>query len=304
MHSVIKQQDSNVVHSSDHQVMINDQNMTPEAFDQSSSRHHHHNTSNMSDHSPPSPQSQDDQRIATTVGTTTGHVDNNNNNDNSDGGGNDEDRRFLDDVLMIYHKNPTFLKLAFQLLTPHHMHLLTHTLPMITPSSSSPSPPSFNWNSIKYLDLTGNLIKSDGCQIIAHLLAHNTSIEVLNLSMNDISASGALCLCQVLTNDLHNQAQLQQQQQEEEEEAQLQQEEQQRQIVTIPKNFTLKHLDLSMNRLGNDGMQHLSHMLRHNHTLVTLSVRSNKVKSQEGVSHIMEMLAIAHYSETLQEVFV
>ncbi len=121
--------------------------------------------------------------------------------------------------------------------------------------------------------------------------------------MNDISVSGALYLCQVLTNDLHNEAQLQQQQQEEEARLQ-QQEEQQRQIVTIPKNFSSKHLDLSMNRLGNDGMQHLSHMLRHNHTLVTLSVRSNKVKSQEGVSHIMEMLAIAHYSETLQEVFV
>jgi hypothetical protein len=218
---------------------------------------------------------------------------------------NDSNIEFLSHVNNEYNKNTAFLKIAFCLMNARQVQLLFEQS-IFSPGICT----------IKYLDLTGNRMGNEGCKCVAQMLANNTSIEVLNLCMNDISSSGVISLCRVLSN---KEQQKQQQQHETGVSASpttarisspntlhysLHQHHQQQKSQVSKKNFTLKHLDLSMNRLGNEGMEHLSHMLQNNETLVTLSVRSNKVKSQQGVAHLLEMLATAHNSDTLQEVFV
>ena len=148
-----------------------------------------------------------------------------------------------------------------------HLDSNSVSTPPITRPNSDSLPFFFAWNTIKYLDLTGNLIRSEGCKHIAQMLSHNESIEVLNLSMNDISASGVKHLCQVLTNKHHHHQHYQNQQQSLVSGSPRQSNPNVNNnssvtnssssiISSTNKNFTLKHLDLSMNRLGNEGMEH------------------------------------------------
>lgn len=181
-------------------------------------------------------------------------------------------------------KNPNFIKLGFQFLGPA---VASHLAPIL----------SLEQCTIVYLDLTGNQLGDEGAQIIAQALRTNTSLQYLNLSMNDIASTGAGALCNILSLPTQTLASTGQQQHQ-----------QQLEIMgdknILTSNTTLQHLDLSMNRLGYEGFEHVCNLLKSKHSLVTLSLRSNRMTSKDAVSKMLEILALREQSTTLKEVFL
>jgi len=157
-------------------------------------------------------------------------------------------------------KSPNFVKLGFQFLGPELAKYLAYNV-LNSPQCT-----------VTYLDLSGNMLGDDGAVLIAEALKTNTSVQYLNLSMNDIS-SGAKAILKTVF--------------EQEEGASF--------------NTTLQHLDLSMNRLGFEGFDFICQMLQRKHVLVTLSLRSNRVTSKDAVTKMLEILALREQSQTLKE---
>jgi hypothetical protein len=58
-----------------------------------------------------------------------------------------------------------------------------------------------------------------------------------------------------------------------------------------------------MNRIGDEGISYFAKMLRDNNTLVTLSLRSNKITSK-GVNSTLEILVTSTKSIKIENVFL
>ena len=127
--------------------------------------------------------------------------------------------------------------------------------------------------SIQYLDLTCNNLGDKGAQYISNSLKLNKTLEYLNLCCNNIGDEGGKSIARSLHESVGN-------------------------------NSTLKHLDLSMNKLGDETAFIFSEVLEKNSSLVTLSLRSNKFSSQEGVNSCLKILAISTKSPNLKDVFI
>jgi Ran GTPase-activating protein (RanGAP) involved in mRNA processing and transport len=171
---------------------------------------------------------------------------------------------FQESIEQQLQQNPTFLKFNYGLFTAQEMFHLTSTI-LISPTCT-----------VRYVDLIGNRLGDEGVATLAQSLRQNTTINYLNLSMNDISSDGAKHLCEAFSNK----------------------------DIQDGVNRSVEHFDLSVNRLGDLGIGYIVDMLRNNETLVTINVRSNKVKSQQGVSHLLEIMALADNSPTLKDAFI
>ncbi|KAL0484116.1 NLRC3 [Acrasis kona] len=172
---------------------------------------------------------------------------------------------FQESIEVQLQQNPTFLKFNYGLFSAQEMFQLTSTI-LTSPSCT-----------VRYLDLIGNRLGDAGVNTIAESLKTNTTINYLNLSMNDISSDGVKNMCDVLSNKTRTDT-----------------------------NRSLEHLDLSINRLGDAGVACILEMLRNNDTLITINLRSNKVKSQQGVNCLLEIAALTKISDDsiLKDVFV
>jgi Ran GTPase-activating protein (RanGAP) involved in mRNA processing and transport len=171
---------------------------------------------------------------------------------------------FQESIENQLQQNPTFLKFNYGLFTADEMYQLTTTV-LVSPTCT-----------VRYVDLIGNRLGDDGAYTLAQSLRKNNTINYLNLSMNDISAAGVKHLCAVLSNK----------------------------GVKEEVNSSVEHLDVSVNRLGDVGVGYIVDMLRANETLVTINVRSNKVKTQQGISHLLEIIALADNHPVLKDAFI
>jgi Ran GTPase-activating protein (RanGAP) involved in mRNA processing and transport len=122
---------------------------------------------------------------------------------------------------------------------------------------------------VEYLDLACNRIGDVGVKYLTEALKTNTTLQYLNISMNEITAEGAKWIARVLCENDEK-----------------------------TENKTLKHLDISLNRIGDEGMGYTSTMLRKNNSLLTLSLRSNKIsRSGTGINSCLEILALSRGRE-------
>lgn len=118
----------------------------------------------------------------------------------------------------------------------------------------------------------------EGTILLAQALAQNKSLHYLNVSLNDVGSNGCKALCAALCPN----------------------------PLSTFTNTTLMHLDLSINRLGFEGLEHVQQMLMNQQSLVTLSLRSNRfgAKAKDAASKMLEILALKEQSSTLKDVFL
>ena len=180
-------------------------------------------------------------------------------------------------------KNPTFVKLTFQMIDCDDFFFMYSMSPILNSNLNFGNDPLLKCK-IMYLDLTGNRLgNSSCCALLAEILSQNDTIQYLNMSLNDMGADGLSELVKVLYNNKKSSS------------------------SDSPQamNTSLKHLDLSANRIGEEGIRQLIDVVKNNNSLVTISVRSNKVKSSTGVDALLELMALSMSGEhAIREVFV
>jgi Ran GTPase-activating protein (RanGAP) involved in mRNA processing and transport len=113
-----------------------------------------------------------------------------------------------------------------------------------------------------------NNISSFGAAIIANALVKNTTLQYLYLSHNHISDEGVQSLVKILTFN----------------------------------NSTLKDLDLGNNDITNNGVQYLAKMLETNKTLNQLNLSSNRIGDQ-GVTLLSNALTPSN-NKTLEKLYL
>ncbi|KAG2375187.1 hypothetical protein C9374_010191 [Naegleria lovaniensis] len=195
-------------------------------------------------------------------------------------------------------RNATFVKLTFKLIDCDDLIYMYENSMVLNPVLNVNNNPMFKCH-VMYLDLTGNRLgNASCCSLLAEILAQNSTIQYLNLSLNDMGVEGLSELVKVFHNvkNKSETAMLLPHQPP----ASTENNHSQQHV-----NTTLKHLDLTGNRIGEEGIRALIEMVKNNDSLVTLSVRSNRVKSSSGVDALMELMALAMSgSHSVREVFV
>ncbi|KAI5610251.1 leucine-rich repeat-containing protein 34 isoform X1, partial [Silurus asotus] len=109
-------------------------------------------------------------------------------------------------------------------------------------------------HSLHYLDLRCNKITRDGARHLAGLLRQNDMLQILDLSFNRIENEGTVCLSEAIA---------------------------------------LKHTKLSTNKITRDGARHLAGLLRQNDTLQILDLSFNRIEN-EGTVCLSEAIALKH----------
>ena len=122
-------------------------------------------------------------------------------------------------------------------------------------------------STLNTLDLSRNNISDAGATALAQALHHNSTLERLDLSSNNISDAGATALAQAL----HH-------------------------------NSTLKELDLSHNNISDVGATDLAQALRHNSTLRKLELYHNDGIGEEGTRQLVYCEHIHQQNMASQEV--
>ena len=124
---------------------------------------------------------------------------------------------------------------------------------------------------LKVLNLTKNVVSDAGAMALAEGIAHNASLETLDLSSNEIGKEGIIALFDALKNTSIRKLKLDQNNL--------------KNVTNIGKalanNLTLKELDLSHNKLGDEDVAEIAAGLAHNTSLETLDLSWNKI-GQEG----------------------
>ena len=108
-------------------------------------------------------------------------------------------------------------------------------------------------HTLRELDLSGNLIGSEGAIVMATMLKRNSSLETLDLNRCDIGSSGGVELG-----------------------------------AALERNKTLRELWLGGNAIGDDGVRGLCAGLENNSSLEDLGLRGDKSLGEEGVSLLLK----------------
>ncbi|KAF0971761.1 hypothetical protein FDP41_009984 [Naegleria fowleri] len=207
-------------------------------------------------------------------------------------------------ILKIFNRelerNATFVKLTFKLIDCDDLIYMYENSVILNPGLNVNNNPMFKCH-IMYLDLTGNRLgNATCCSLLAEILTQNSTIQYLNLSLNDMGVEGLTELVKVFYN-IKNKSETSSLLLPRQPSSSSELNDQSQQHV----NTTLKHLDLTGNRIGEEGIRTLIDVVKNNDSLVTLSVRSNRVKSSSGVDALMELMALAMSgSHSVREVFV